>query len=72
MCAVPYCSVCCLAAAKAKGFDKVTVGDILAEKHGAVCNKNDPHLFLTAGHLSRIPMMEQAVICALGQSLFNA
>lgn len=58
-------------AAKAKGFDKCTIGDVLHERNPTISTK-DPHFSLLGGLMSRTPLMEQAVSSCIGQWLFAA
>lgn len=58
-------------AAKAKGLDKCTIGDILHARDPSISTK-DPHLSLLGGLMSRVPLMEQAVSACIGQWLHSA
>ena len=50
--------------AKRRGFDKTTVGSVIAESGGEA---TDPHSFLTHGLVSRKDLLQQALRIALGQ-----
>jgi non-canonical (house-cleaning) NTP pyrophosphatase len=52
--------------AKKAGFDKNTVGSFLAKAYN--CNGTDPHLYLTNHLISRVTMLEQALLIAFGQA----
>lgn len=52
--------------AKKAGFDKKTVGSFLAKAYN--CNGTDPHLYLTNNLVSRVTMLEQALMVAFGQA----
>lgn len=56
-----------VAKAAARGFVTTTVGQILAEHHGA--DANDPHHFLTNGRTSRTALLTETLLRALAQSL---
>eukprot|EP01139_Manchomonas_bermudensis_P023756 Amastigsp_a841514_22.p1 type:complete len:178 gc:universal Amastigsp_a841514_22:853-1386(+) len=51
--------------ARARGFDRTTVGSVIATATG--CNKQDPHAFLTGGARTRAAILEDAIKLALGQ-----
>jgi len=53
--------------AERRGFNKVTVGSLIAEKYR--CDSSDPHSFLTNQSVSRVDMLVQAGETALGQLL---
>ena len=52
--------------AKALGFDKNTVGSIIA-KRNPTSNSSDPHYFLTGQQVKRQDILEQALLVALSQ-----
>lgn len=56
-------------AARARGFETTTVGQILAERFGL--NPNDPHPFLTNGTASRLSILSAAVTAALTLAFNN-
>ncbi len=49
--------------AQALGFDTTTVGSVLAKRHNIPAD--DPHTFLTSGHLSRHQILVEALVNAL-------
>ena len=51
--------------AQQRGFDKTTVGSIIAEHTSA--DSTDPHAYLTGGKVSRSDMLKQTLKTALGQ-----
>jgi len=56
--------------AKLKGFDTFTIGDVLHERDPSI-SKKDPHYSLLGGLMSRVPLMEQAVSCCIGQWMYS-
>jgi non-canonical (house-cleaning) NTP pyrophosphatase len=56
-------------AAKEKSFKTTTIGDILHERDASISTK-DPHSTLLGGVMTRIPLMQQAVLSCLGQWIF--
>ena len=50
-----------------RGLSKVTVGAVIAERTGS--NPQDPHAFLTGGHLDREEILIQAIISVVSQAL---
>eukprot|EP00026_Physarum_polycephalum_P019730 Phypoly_transcript_21883.p1 GENE.Phypoly_transcript_21883~~Phypoly_transcript_21883.p1 ORF type:complete len:178 (+),score=25.93 Phypoly_transcript_21883:21-554(+) len=55
--------------AKEKGFDKHTVGSIMAKAYGKGCSSTDPHEYLTSGAVPRKATLIQAVKVAVSQAL---
>ena len=51
--------------AKALGFDKTTVGSVIASEMGG--DPDDPHTILTGGKVSRIQVLIDALVTALSQ-----
>lgn len=49
-----------VAEAERRGFDRVTVGEVMAERYGG--SSTDPHAFLTGGAKPRIKYLEEALI----------
>lgn len=56
--------------AKHKGLGTFTVGDVLHERNPSISPK-DPHLSLLGGLMSRVPLMEQAVLSCIGQWMYS-
>jgi len=54
-------------AAKAKGFAKTTVGDVMAQE--LKCNTKDPHSHITKNLVTREEFLYQALLAAIGQSV---
>lgn len=54
--------------AKRLGFDKHTVGSVIANNNIGV-NASDPHSFLTGGRVKRTDLLKQALLVALSQLL---
>ncbi len=54
--------------AKRLGFEKYTVGSIIANNNIGV-NASDPHSYLTGGRVKRADLLEQALLVALSQLL---
>jgi non-canonical (house-cleaning) NTP pyrophosphatase len=57
----------CYVIAKKRGFDKHTVGSVIAEQLGG--DETDPHTFLTTGRITRQETLVQGLCVALGQML---
>lgn len=59
-----------LEAVKEKGADKFTIGDVLHAQDASISPK-DPHSALLGGLVSRVPLMEQAVLSCIGQWMYD-
>jgi non-canonical (house-cleaning) NTP pyrophosphatase len=56
-------------ATRQAGFDTTTIGDVMHSRNPSISTK-DPHSSLLGGVMTRVPLLEQAVLSCIGQWIY--